>query len=123
MEVKIKLALPATNESNHQIEHGLDLNDLIVRHPAATYYLQIESGSFEDIPIYAGDILVIDRSITNFHQKLVVAILEGEFVVRKLYIDPHNQTILKGPIGEEILPAEIDFSVWGVVTYIIHKAT
>ncbi len=109
LEVKVKISHATGSESFNQ-ELSLDLNQLIVRHPAATYYVRIESGEFADLNIYSGDILVIDRSIESYEKRIVVAIIEGEFVVRKIDLDG----------VEHIMNNEL--TIWGVVTYIIHKA-
>ncbi len=123
MEAKIKLALPATTESSN-IEHGLDLNDLLISHPASTYFVRIESGSFDEMNIHAGDILVVDRSIDVYDKRIVVAILDGDFVVRQIHID-EDETVIATSSKENDEPlrisAEMDFTIWGVVTYTIHK--
>ena len=123
METKIKLALPATTETGESV-HSLDLNDLIVHHPAATYYIRVESGSFDEMKISSGDILVVDRSIDAFDSRLVVAILEGEFIVRIIQIDENETIHLKNRNPNDTplkITQEMDFTIWGVVSYTIHR--
>ncbi|MDY6915959.1 MAG: translesion error-prone DNA polymerase V autoproteolytic subunit [Candidatus Cloacimonadota bacterium] len=105
------------------IETSLDLNQQLIMHEAATFFVKVEGDSMEDSGIYAGDILIVDRSLPAIDKKIIIAALEGELTVKQLrikngrwYLFPKNknyQTI-------EITP-DSDFFVWGVVTYAIHK--
>ena len=75
--------------------------------------------------ISSGDILVVDRSIDPGNGKIVVALLNGEFTVKRLRIEGKKIALI--PENPAYLPIEIrensDFQVWGVVTYAIHKCT
>ncbi|MBA3722336.1 MAG: translesion error-prone DNA polymerase V autoproteolytic subunit [Parachlamydiaceae bacterium] len=106
------------------IEQQLDLNQLIVKHPSATFFVRVEGESMRDAGIFSGDILVVDRSLSPAHGKIIVAVIDGEFTVKRILIEgekvclaPENaayQTIKVNPNSQ--------FEVWGVVTYVIHKA-
>lgn len=122
MESKIKLALPSTTESG-DIDKGLDLNELIVRHPAATYYVKVTSGCFEEMKISKGDILVVDRALDAYDGRMIVATLDGEFIVRKAKIEKDGRLSLVSHLDTNSLEItqEMDFTIFGVVTYIIHK--
>ncbi len=106
------------------LETPLDLNEHLVKHKAATFFVKVEGSSMEDAFIFAGDILVVDRAEKPQNKKIVLALLNGEFTVKRL-IYKNDKIFLHGekkgfePI--EISPS-MDFEVWGVVTYIIHKA-
>jgi DNA polymerase V len=107
------------------IEKSLDLNELVVRHPAATFYVRVEGNSMEGAGIYSGDILVVDRSLPSASGKIIIAILNGEFTVKRLitegkqiFLHPENPQFQRIEVKEES-----DFQVWGVVTYVIHKAS
>ncbi len=106
------------------IEKRLDLNELVVRHPAATFYVKVEGESMRGAGIHTGDILVVDRSLTASTGKIVIAILDGEFTVKRLVLK--GKKIILQPENPDYQPIEIqdedDFQVWGVVTYVIHKA-
>ena len=106
------------------IEKQLDLNEMMIQHPAATFFVRVEGESMIDAGIQSGDILVVDRSLEPVNGKIVVAIINGEFTVKRL-----------GRKGEKIfLYAEnakypdicvepgSDFEVWGIVSFVIHKA-
>ena len=105
------------------IENHLDLNGLVVQRPAATFFVRVEGESMADANIHSGDILVVDRSIQASNGKIVVAIINGEFTVKRFilknggaYLLPENP---KFPVIK--VEAGADFQVWGVVTYVIHK--
>lgn len=106
------------------VENSLDLNELVLQHPAATFFVRVEGESMIDANIHSGDILVVDRSISAASGKIVVAVINGEFTVKRLvqkngavYLQPENSRF--PPIKVD---PEGDFQIWGVVTYIIHKA-
>jgi DNA polymerase V len=105
------------------IEHSLDLHRLLVPHPTATFFVRVEGESMEGAGIRSGDILVVDRSLTPQNGKIVVALVRGEFTVKrlkreegKLYLVADNP---RYPPLEVI--EESDFQIWGVVTYAIHR--
>lgn len=106
------------------VEKQLDLNELMVSHPSSTFFVKVEGESMRNAGIQSGDTLVVDRSITPSHGKIVVAIIDGEFTVKRLtiqngkfYLVPENESFSKLKIDENS-----DFQIWGVVTYVIHKA-
>ncbi len=106
------------------IEKQLDLNEHLIQHPFSTFFVRVEGDSMKDANISSGDILVIDRSLEASNGKIVVAIINGEFTVKRflktpsgIYLQPENP---KYP--SFLVPAESDFQIWGVVTYVIHKA-
>lgn len=106
------------------IERQLDLNELMVQHPAATFFVRVEGESMRDAGIHTGDILVVDRSVEATNGKIVVAVINGEFTVKRFSVDstgaylvPENPDFLKVKIDENS-----EFQIWGVVMYVIHRA-
>ena len=105
------------------IEAKLDFNELLVKHPAATFCVRVTGDSMQNAGINSGDILVVDRAVTPTDKKIVVAILNGEFTVKRLsklknglFLIPEN------PNYEPIeVKGEMDFEIWGVVTNVIHN--
>lgn len=104
------------------IERKLDLNEHLVAHPAATFFVRVEGDSMLGAGIHKGDILIVDRSLSAENGKIVIAFLNGEFTVKTLkkegndvWLVPENPKFprLKVDPGS-------DFQVWGVVTYVIH---
>lgn len=106
------------------IESELDLNDLLITHPAATFFVRVIGDSMQDAGIHSGDTLVVDRSITPSSGKIVVAIIDGEFTVKRFVIKENGSYLI--PENPRYSAVRIDqnesFQVWGVVTYVIHKA-
>lgn len=106
------------------IERRLDLNDLVVQHPTATFFVKVEGESMEEANIFTGDILVVDRSLEPAHNKIVVAVVNGEFTVKRLSIESQGVFLLpENPKYRAIkITSAMDFQIWGTVTYVIHKA-
>lgn len=105
------------------IENQLDLNELIVKHPTATFFVRVEGESMREASINPGDILVVDRSLEAKSGKIIVALVDGEFTVKRLLINEGEITLQsENALYPSIkINPESDFQVWGVVTYVIHK--
>jgi len=106
------------------IEQQLDLNALVVKHPAATFFVRVSGESMSGANIHSGDILVVDRALKRPEGKIVVALVDGEFTVKRFvrkekecYLIAENPSCPPLKIDEGS-----DFRIWGVVTYVIHKA-
>lgn len=106
------------------IERRLDLNEYLVKKPAATFFVQVEGDSMVEANICSGDILVVDRSKDEKNGKIVVAMLDGEFTVKRFkkegdraYLVPENDKFKSIEIEESS-----DFEIWGIVTFVIHQA-
>lgn len=106
------------------LEKALDLNELVVQHPAATFYVKVQGHSMENAGIFSGDILVVDRSLTARNKSIIVAVLDGEFTVKRLILEEGSVYLYaENPRYPPIkIEKESQFDVWGVVTYVIHKA-
>ena len=105
------------------IEKRLDLNEMMIQHPAATFFVRVEGDSMMDAGIRSGDILVVDRSLEPVSGKIVVAVVNGDFTVKRLvqkgkkvYLCPENPQF-----PNFCVDPESDFEVWGVVTYVLHQ--
>lgn len=105
------------------IEKQLDLNELVVQHPISTFFVRVEGDSMRDAGILSGDILVVDRSLEPSNGKIVVAIIDGEFTVKRIQITPKGISLVPENVSFDTIEVspEADFQVWGVVTYVIHK--
>lgn len=96
----------------------LDLNELLVKHPAATFFVRVGGDAMVGAGLFPGDIAVVDRSLTPKKGSIIVAILNGEFTIRRLMkgkLQAENSKYKEIP-----LTPETDFQVWGVITYVIH---
>lgn len=116
----IKAGFPSPAQD--YITESIDLNRMLVRHPASTFYAKVVGDSMSGEGIYEGDILVIDRSIEAEHGDLAVCCLDGEFTLKRLCMNRGERLYLM-PSNRKYRPIEVtpesDFMVWGVVTYTI----
>lgn len=103
----------------------LDLNQWLITNPPATFFMQVTGDSMTGAGIYPGSILVVDKSKTPRPNSIVVALVEGELMVKRLYkrgsvIKLLSENDAYSPIvfseGQELI-------VWGVVTYVISPAS
>ncbi len=105
------------------IDKKLDLNEYLVKHPAATFFVKVSGDSMIRAGINNGDILIVDRALEPAHNKIIVAVVDGEFSVKRLkktgnrvFLAPENNNY---PVIE--IKDGMDFEVWGVVTNVIHR--
>ena len=99
----------------------LDLNDILVRHPQATFLMRIAGSAMREMGIDSGDLVLIDRAIPPAHGHVVVAVVGDELVCRQLHRQG-TELRLRAPRAEaaDILSREgAEFQVWGVVTQVI----
>jgi DNA polymerase V len=110
---------PATD----YLQETLDLNDYLIRHKAASFLFQVKGASMRDAGILDGDKVVVDRAATPQHGQIVVAVLEGEFTIKRLYWR-HGQVELRpeNPAFRPILVnQEAQFEIWGVVVGLVRR--
>lgn len=104
------------------IERTLDLNELCVQHPAATYFVRADGDSMKGAGIFSGDVLVVDRSLTAAHGDIVIACIDGEFTVKELNTRPVLQLVAHNPAYAPIkLGEESTLELFGVVTTVVHS--
>ena len=120
-ETKVQAGFPSPAEDH--LEQRLDLNSLVIENPSATFFVRVAGESMKDIGITDGDILVVDRSIENWENRIVVAVIDSEFTIKRF--TSQNETVILEAANPdypviEITP-EMDFSVWGVVRWTLKK--
>lgn len=105
------------------IEASIDLNDYLIPHPLTTFFVRVEGFSMIEAGIHPDDLLIVDRSLEVIHDKIIIAIVDGELTVKRLkiidgvyWLCPENRDYIPISIDDRI-----DFSIWGVVTFVIHK--
>ena len=120
-DLVVHAGFPSPAEDHSDL--SLDLNDYLVKHPAATFYVYAKGDSMINSGIYDGDLMIVDRSLDPKSNSIVIAVIDGEFTVKKikkinskLYLQPNNA--LYKPIQ---ITSNMDFIIWGIVTYVIHK--
>lgn len=103
-------------------ERSLDLNELCIKNPAATFFVRAEGHSMIGAGIRPGDVLVVDRSIEAKHGHIVIAAYMGELTCKRLQTNP---TLCLLPENPRYRPIEIqegsDLQIFGVVTNVIHR--
>lgn len=103
----------------------LNLLEHLIRDKAATYFWRAAGHSMEPV-IPDGALLIVDRGITPTHGRIIVAIVDGEYSVKRLHIDQSGLVTLhaENPTHPQlVLPELSEMTVWGVVTFIIAPAT
>ncbi len=106
-----------------EVDGVLDLNELLIKHPAATFFVRASGSSMIKAGIHHNDILVVDRSLSPVHGKIVIAAINGELTVKRLFhLGKEIRLIAE---NEGYPPIEIlestDLHIWGVVTSVIHQ--
>jgi DNA polymerase V len=99
------------------------LNEFLIKHPAATFFVRVKGTSMINAGIQSNDILIVDRALTPTDNKIVIARIDGELTVKRIRMD--KGTVVLVADNPEFKPLEItsamDFEVWGVVTCVIHQ--
>lgn len=102
------------------LERRIDLNELLIQRPGATYFLRVSGDSMTDAGIFDGDMIVVDSAIKATHGDIVVAAVDGEFTVKRLQLHPVVQLV---PANRNYRPIPVNteeaLEVFGVVTYVI----
>ncbi len=118
---KISAGFPSPGED--YVDKKLDLNEHLIKHPAATFFVRVEGDSMINAGIHDADLLIVDRSIEPLDRKIVIAVINGEMTVKrirkqndKLYLMPENNNFKYLEIT-----SDSEFQVWGVVIYVIHE--
>lgn len=115
-------------------ESSLDLQALMVRRPAATFFLRMRGEAMRGAGVFAGDLLVVDRSLRPTARRLIVLAVDGALLVRRYLREVASRGVLfiaagdgvseavslDGDAGDEASPSRA--LIWGVVTYVIHQA-
>ena len=120
-DTKVQAGFPSPAEDH--LEQKLDLNTLVIENPSATFFVRVAGESMKDIGITDGDILVVDRSIESWGNRIVVAVIDSEFTIKR-FTTEQETVVLKAENTDyssiKITP-EMDFSVWGVVSWTLKK--
>lgn len=117
-----KVAAGFPSPADDYVDKTLDLNELLIQKPAATFFVRAQGESMLGAGIHPNDILVVDRSIEPVPGKIVICALNGELTVKRLARE-HEQWQLKAenPAYTAIpLTDDLDLVIWGVVTNVIH---
>lgn len=102
---------------------SIDLNEFLIKNPTATFFVRVEGTSMIDAGIHPGDILIVDKSLDPLPNNIVIAVIGGEFLVKRLitekgipYLVPDNPDFKRIELGEGM-----QVEIWGVVVWVVHK--
>jgi DNA polymerase V len=118
-----KVATGFPSPADDYIEKTLDLNELLIKKPAATFFMRAHGEPMLSAGIHPNDILIVDRSIEPVPGKIVICVLNGELTVKRLERG-NGQWQLKAenPAYPDIVIYEaLELVIWGVVTNVIHS--
>lgn len=104
------------------LETSLNLHQFLVKHPAATFFVRVSGTSMIRAGIHPNDLLIVDRSLAPKDGKVILAVLQGEFTVKRLTFDGNQPVLIAENEGYPPIPLheDADCHLWGVVTYVIH---
>jgi DNA polymerase V len=105
------------------MERGIDLNEQLIRNKPATFFMRVSGDTMTGAGIFNGDVVIVDRSVKAVNGKVIIAILNGEMLIRRF--EKTFNKIRLVPETPRLSPIDVDlsgseFSIWGVVTYVIH---
>ena len=118
---KVSAGFPSP--ADDYVEGKLDLNQLLIQNKSATFCLRVKGDSMINAGIHDGDIIVVDRSVKAVGRSVVVAVIDGELMVKRLvYINGIAELHAENPKYTPILLKESqELTIWGVVTNAVHS--
>ncbi len=122
-EVKTADATGFGAAADDYMERGIDLNEQLIHNKPATYFMRVRGNAMVDAGIHDGDIVIVDRSVKAVSGKVIIAVLNGEMLIRRMEKTFNKLRLI--PETAKLATIEIDpscdsFEVWGVVTWVIH---
>ena len=129
MELKIpyyihKVGAGFPSPATDYIEDDVDLNTHLVKNSPATFIIRVQGKSMNNVGIYDGDLLIVDRSISPKNLSTVIANVNEELVVKTILKEKGTTYLTSGSkksFDRVNISEESEIVVWGVVTYVIHK--
>jgi len=105
------------------LDRNLDLNEYLVKNPAATFFVRVAGDSMTGAGINDNDILVVDRSLDPCSGSVVIAVVNGELTVKRLLKNNNScRLIAENPAYPDLeINGETPLEIWGVATYAIHS--
>ncbi len=122
-EVKTANATGFGAAADDYAERGIDLNEQLIKNKPATFFFRMKGDAMREAGMFDNDILIVDRSLKLASGKVIVAVLNGELLVRRFHKNFSSAFLIpENPRYKTINLAEFsDFQLWGVVVYSIHS--
>lgn len=116
-----KVAAGFPSPADEHVEKRLDPNDFLIDNEEATFFVTIEGHSMIDVGLLPGDKAVVDRSKNARKNSIVLAVVDGEFTIKRLSKRPDGQPVLmpensSGAYPPLYIKEGMQFEIWGVVT-------
>lgn len=106
--------------ADDHVDRKLDLNEHLIRRPAATYFVRADGDSMRDAGIFSGDLLIVDRGVLPKADDVVIAVIHGDFTVKRLVGSQRGWRLsAANPAYADIPLYETGCEIWGVVTHSI----
>lgn len=116
----MKVSAGPPSPAEDYIEDRIDLSEYLTPHPDDSFLIRVEGESMLDAGIHPGDLLVVERSLEANNGDVVVAMIRGQFTVKRFHREYDHLWLL--PANKQYpKPRQQDFSIWGVVKYVIHR--
>jgi len=107
------------------LDMDLNLHKYLVKNPVSTFFIIAKGVSMEKVGINDEDLLVVDKSLNPKNNDIVVAIVNGEFTVKKYIVNNNNNCLRAESYSKDYpdieITNEMEFEIWGVVTHTIHS--
>ena len=106
-------------------EGTIDLNEELIPRPNSTFIVRARGDSMIGSGIYPGDLLIVDRSLSPRNGSIIIAVLDGELSVKGLKLNNDLVTLSSSNpnYSDVIVSEEMDFTIWGVCTNVVHNLT
>ena len=106
-------------------EGTIDLNEELIPRPNSTFIVRARGDSMIGSGIYPGDLLIVDRSLSPRNGSIIIAVLDGELSVKGLELNNDQVTLSSSNpnYSDVIVSEEMDFTIWGVCTNVVHNLT
>ena len=121
----LRRAVPAgfPSPADDYVEQRISLDEHLIQHRESTFFMRVAGDSMRGRGIFDGDLLVVDRALPATHGCVVIAVLDGEFTVKQLLHTPDGQVLRAShpDYPDLLIKPEQDFSIWGVVSWNVHK--
>ncbi|MCP4161239.1 MAG: translesion error-prone DNA polymerase V autoproteolytic subunit [Deltaproteobacteria bacterium] len=104
------------------IAEPLDLNKELIKNPISTFYVRVSGDSMIGAGIHNDDILIVDKSIEAIDKKVVIAVVDGDFTVKRFReIDGNVSLVPENDKYPEVDLSSSEVEIWGVVTFCVHE--
>ena len=122
-DVQTANATGFTAAADDYMERGIDLNEQLIRNKPATFFMRVKGNAMMGAGIFDTDVVIVDRSVKATSGRIVIAMLNGEMMIRRLEKNFNKIRLLPETAklaAIDVDPFNSDFTIWGVATYVIH---